>query len=122
MYTQQLDEVEASIHEVINRMDSVIKTVPGVGDLNGTMIIREIKYISRFESPCQSLAYARLVPLVYQSANFHASKKRMFKQGSKLRRYPLINTAWQIALGHIAHKLVRILHKMMTENAEFNLA
>ena len=26
------------------------------------------------------------------------------------------------ALGHIAHKLVRVIHKMMTDNVAFNLA
>jgi len=26
------------------------------------------------------------------------------------------------ALGHVAHKLVRVIHKMMTDNVEFNLA
>ena len=25
------------------------------------------------------------------------------------------------ALGHVAHKLVRVIHKMMTDNVEFNL-
>lgn len=69
----------------------------------------------------------------------------MSKRGSKLLRYALINAAWQTtlvnktfkdyynlkvsqgrrhynALGHVAHKLVRVIHKMMTDNVEFNLA
>ena len=59
-------------------------------------------------------------------------------------RYALINAAWQLtlnnetfksyydlkisqgrrhynALGHVAHKLVRIIHKMMTDNLTFDL-
>ena len=145
MYTSQLEEVESSIREIMDKMDSVIKTIPGIGYLNGAMIIGEIGDISRFEKSCQLLAYAGLDPSVYQSGNFNATRTRMSKRGSKLLRYALINAAWQTtlvnktfrdyydlkisqgrrhynALGHVAHKLVRVIHKMMTDNVEFNLA
>ena len=145
MYTKQLVEVEASISEIMDKMNSVIKTIPGIGSLNGAMIIGEIGDISRFEKPCQLLAYAGLDPSIYQSGNFTADRTRMSKRGSKLLRYALINAAWQAtlvnqtfkdyydlkisqgrrhynALGHVAHKLVRVIHKMMTDNVEFNLA
>ena len=69
MYTQQISKVEASICEIMDHMDSVIKTIPGIGNLNGAMIIGEIGDISRFEKPCQLLAYAGLDPSVYQSGN-----------------------------------------------------
>lgn len=145
MYTEQLAEVEQSIHEIMDKIDSVIKSIPGIGAINGAMIIGEIGDISRFDKPCQLLAYAGLDPSVYQSGNFSAARTRMSKRGSKLLRYALINAAWQTtlvnktfkdyydlkisqgrrhynALGHVAHKLVRIIHKMMSSNVEFNLA
>ena len=132
MYTQQISKVEASICEIMDHMDSVIKTIPGIGNLNGAMIIGEIGDISRFEKPCQLLAYAGLDPSVYQSGKFTAARTRMSKRGSKLLRYALINAAWQLtlnnetfkayydlkvsqgrrhynALGHVAHKLVRVI-------------
>lgn len=144
MYTAQLAEVESSIQDIMDKIDSVIKTVPGIGSLNGAMIIGEIGDINRFEKTCQLLAYAGLDPSVYQSGNFTAARTRMSKRGSKLLRYALINAAWQItlhnktfkdyydlkisqgrrhynALGHVAHKLVRVIHKMMTDNVTFNL-
>lgn len=144
MYTEQLAEVEATIQKIMDKMDSVIKTIPGIGSLNGAMIIGEVGDIARFEKPCQLLAYAGLDPSVYQSGNFTASRTRMSKRGSKLLRYALINAAWQAtllnktfkdyydlkisqgrrhynALGHVSHKLVRIIHKMMTDNVTFNL-
>lgn len=144
LFTQQLAEIEATIKDIMESMDSVIKTIPGIGFLNGAMIIGEIGDISRFEKPCQLLAYAGLDPSVYQSGNFKAAKTRMSKRGSKLLRYALINAAWQTtlvnqtfknyydlkisqgrrhynALGHVAHKLVRVIHKMMTDNVVFNL-
>ena len=145
LYNSQLTVVDASIRETMDKIDSVIKTIPGIGTLNGAMIIGEIGDISRFEKPCQLLAYAGLDPSVYQSGNFTAARTRMSKRGSKLLRYALINAAWQTtlvnktfkdyynlkisqgrrhynALGHVAHKLVRVIHKMMTDNIEFNLA
>lgn len=145
MYTTQLADVEQSIQNIMDKMDSVIKSIPGIGALNGAMIIGEIGNISRFEKPCQLLAYAGLDPSVYQSGNFTASRTRMSKRGSRLLRYALINAAWQTtlvnktfkdyydlkisqgrrhynALGHVAHKLVRVIHKMMTDNVTFNLA
>lgn len=90
MYTSQLAEVVASIHDVMDWMDSVIKTIPGIGSLNGAIIIGEIGDTSRFEKPCQLLAYAGLNPSVYQSGNFNIARTRMSKQGSKLLRYALI--------------------------------
>ena len=145
LFTQQLNEIDENINAIMDKLDSVIKTIPGIGSLNGAMIIGEIGDISRFNKPCQLLAYAGLDPSVYQSGNFTASKTRMSKRGSKLLRFALINAAWQTtlvndtfkqyydlkisqgrrhynALGHVAHKLVRVIHKMMTDNVGFNLA
>lgn len=145
LFTEQLAEVEESINSLMEQMNSVIKTIPGIGNLNGAMIIGEIGDINRFKKPCQLLAYAGLDPSIYQSGNFKAARTRMSKRGSKLLRYALINAAWQTtlvndtfknyydlkvsqgrrhynALGHVAHKLVRVIHKMMTDNVEFNLA
>ena len=145
LYNSQLEEVENEIKTIMEKIDSVIKNIPGIGSLNGGMIIGEIGDITRFQKPCQLLAYAGLDPSVYQSGNFNASRTRMSKRGSKLLRYALINAAWQTtlvndtfkkyydlkvsqgrrhynALGHVAHKLVRVIHKMMTDNVEFDLA
>jgi transposase len=145
LFTKQLAEVEDSINDIMNGLDSVIKSIPGIGNVNGAMIIGEIGDINRFKKPSQLLAYAGLDPSVFQSGNFKASNTKMSKRGSKLLRYALINAAWQLtlnnktfkdyydlkvsqgrrhycALGHVAHKFVRVLHKIMTDNIEFDLA
>jgi transposase len=145
LLNEQLQELDATIKSVMDDMDSVIKTVPGIGSLNGAIILGEIGDIHRFHSSCQLLAYAGLDPSVNQSGKFNAQRTRMSKRGSKMLRYALINAAWQAtlnnktfkdyydlkvsqgrshynALGHVAHKLVRVIHKMMTDNLKFNLA
>ena len=145
LYTDQLNEVEASIDKIMEEAPSVIKTIPGLGNLNGAMILGEVSDIHRFHSPCQLLAYAGLDPSVYQSGNFNAPRTRMSKRGSKILRYALVNAAWNVslnnktfadyyalkisqgrshynALGHVAHKLVRVIHKMLTDDLAFDLA
>lgn len=106
------------------------------------MILGEIGNINRFSKPCKLLAYAGLDPSVYQSGNFNASHSKMSKRGSKLLRFALINAAWQLtlhdkcfndyyhlkrsqglnhygALGHTAHKLVRVIFKLLKFNIPF---
>jgi len=140
----QLERVEAEMTEIMKFNDSVIMTIPGIGYINGGMILGEIGDIHRFSNPNKLLAYAGLDPSVYQSGNFQAKKTRMSKRGSKVLRYALVNAAHNVvknnatfkayyeakmaegrthynALGHCAGKLVRIIWKMMTDNVEFNL-
>lgn len=140
----QLAKIEAEMTEIMQFHDPVILTIPGMGYINGGMILGEIGDIHRFSSPSKLLAYAGLDPSVYQSGNFQAKKTRMSKRGSRVLRYALINAAHNVvkndstfkayydakmaegrthynALGHCAGKLVRVIYKMMTDNVEFNL-
>ena len=69
--------------------DSVIMTIPGIGYINGGMILGEIGDIHRFSNPNKLLAFAGLDPSVYQSGNFQAKTTRMSKRGSRVLRYAL---------------------------------
>ena len=140
----QLDAVESEMKDIVISLDSVIMTIPGIGPINGGMIIGEIGDINRFSKPRKLLAFAGLDPSVYQSGNFIAKKTKMSKRGSSALRYALMNAAHNIvkynqtfkeyydskraegrghynALGHCAGKLVRIIYKMLKDDVEFNL-
>ena len=140
----QLAELETVIEAAVDELDSVIMTVPGIGKLNGAMILGEIGDIKRFSDSSKLLAYAGLDPVINQSGKFNAKRTRMSKRGSKLLRYALINAAWNVslnndtfkryydskiaqgnshysALGHTAHKLVRVLFKLLNDNIPFAL-
>lgn len=142
---QQIKELDSAITEVMESLNSVIMTVPGIGAVNGACILGEIGDINRFSKPCKLLAYAGLDPTVRQSGQFSAKSTRMSKRGSALLRYALINAAWQLtlndstfkayydlkisqglnyygALGHVAHKLVRVLFKLLRDNVPFKPA
>lgn len=140
----QVHDVESEMELIVNSLDSVIMTIPGIGFINGRIILGEIGDITRFSSPSKVLAFAGLDPAVYQSGNFNASHTKMSKRGSRPLRYALINAAHNVvknnktfkdyyvqkisegkshynALGHCAGKLVRIIYKMLTDNVSFNL-
>ena len=77
----QLDAVESEMKDIVTSLDSVIMTIPGIGPINGGMIIGEIDDINRFSKPRKLLAFAGLDPSVYQSGNFIAKKTKMSKRG-----------------------------------------
>ena len=141
---KQLDRIETDMTDIVKCMFSLIMTIPGIGYVNGGMILGEIGNIHRFSNPQKLLAYAGLDPTVYQSGNFTAKRTRMSKRGSKALRYALINAAHNVvknnatfkayydakraegkshynALGHCAGKLVRVIWKILTDEVEFNL-
>ena len=132
------------ILSMISLIPSVIMTIPGIGYINGGIILGEIGDIHRFSCPGKLLAYAGLDPVVYQSGKFRAAKTRMSKRGSRTLRFALMNTAHNVvkynktfhdlygkkraegrnhynALGHYADKLVRIIFKIMTDEVTFDL-
>lgn len=140
----QISILESEITDTVNSLDSVIMTIPGIGSINGGMILGEIGDIHRFSKPRKLLAFAGLDPSVYQSGKFSAKHTGMSKRGSSALRYVLINAAHNVvknndtfkayyeseraegrghynALGPCSGKLVRIIYKMLSENVKFDL-
>ena len=104
----QLTELETVIEAAVDELDSVIMTVPGIGKLNGAMILGEIGDIKRFSDSSKLLAYAGLDPVINQSGKFNAKRTRMSKRGSKILRYALINAAWNVSLNNDTFNAITI--------------
>lgn len=144
LYTEQIEEVEKLSKQILDEMKSKLLTIPGMSYNQATVIHGFIGDINRFNKSCQLLAYAGLDPSVYQSGNFEARSTRMSKRGNSLLRYNLVYAAHNLvlnnktfkeyyalkrsqgkshycALGHVAHKLVRIIFKMLKSNVDFDL-
>ncbi len=140
----QLLHTELEMANLVTCLHSVLMTIPGIGFVNGGIILGEIGDIHRFSEPKKLLAFAGLDPSVHQSGNFQAQRTRMSKRGSNVLRYALMNAAHNVvknnstfkayydakraegrshynALGHCAGKLVRVIWKMLTDEVEFNL-
>ena len=144
LYDEQIAEVEALYKQILDEMNTPILSIPGMSYNQAAVIIGCIGDINRFEHSCQLLAYAGLDPSVIQSGNFQARSTKMSKRGPGILRYSLVYSAHNVvknnktfreyyelkrsqgkshycALGHVAHKLVRIIFKMLKDNVAFNL-
>ncbi len=141
---KQIASLDNLIISQVSDLDSVLLSVPGMSHIICAMILGEIGDIKRFSEPCKLLAFAGLDPTVNQSGKFKAKSTKMSKRGSYLLRYALVFAAWNVcrnnntfnayyelkrsqghghysALGHVAHKLVRVIFKMLKDNVAFSL-
>lgn len=131
----EIDEIEASINEIMDSLNSPITSIPGLKNRMGAIILAEIGDFTRFDSPDQVLAYAGLSPSTYQSGQLTASHSRMEKRGSRYLRYAIFNATqyvcmwdptfkaylakkraegkhYYVAISHAAKKLVRLIYRM----------
>ena len=130
--TSEINEIEQDIKSIMDKINSPILTIPGIGYSMGAQIIAEIGDFKNFDSPDKILAFAGLSPSIYQSGKLYSSNARMEKRGSKYLRFALFNTAvyvchWEptfalylakkkaegkhyyVALSHAIKKLVRLI-------------
>lgn len=145
MFQKQRDLLNKEISNIMEQLNSPICSIPGIGTWLGALIISEIGDITRFKSATKLLAFAGLDPSVRQSGNFNATNTKISKRGSKHLRYSIHRAASLIiwnnetfhnyyttkraqgkshlnAVGHVAHKLTRVIFKLLTENTTFNLS
>ena len=92
----QLLHTELEMANLVTCLHSVLMTVPGIGFVNGGIILGEIGDIHHFSEPKKLLAFAGLDPSVHQSGNFQAQRTRMSKRGSKVFRYALMYAAHNV--------------------------
>lgn len=142
MLEKQIDLLDVEITNIMESLNSPISSIPGIGNWLGAIIISEIGDITRFSTSTKLLAFAGLDPSVRQSGNFNATNTKISKRGSKHLRYA-INRAAQLiiwnddtfyqyyttklaqgksylnAIGHVSHKLTRVIFKLLTTNTTF---
>ena len=128
----EIDEIEAALKQMMDKIASPILTIPGISYRMGAMILAEIGDFSRFASPDKLLAYAGLSPSTYQSGKLDNAYAHMEKRGSRYLRYALYNATkyaciwdrsfaaylakkraegkhYNVAISHAAKKLVRLI-------------
>ncbi len=132
---KEVEEVEASIQDIMEKLNSPITTIPGIGFRMGAMILAEVGDFSRFDSPDKLLAFAGLSPSTYQSGQLNNCYAHMEKRGSRYLRFALYNATkyvchwdptfaeylakkraegkhYNVALSHAAKKLVRLIYAL----------
>ena len=140
----KIDEVDYSIKQMMDDIDSPILSIPGISYKMGAMIIAEVGDFSNFDSPDKLLAYSGLSPSTYQSGQLVNARAKMEKRGSKYLRYALYNTTkfvcnWEpgfghylakkraegkhynVALSHAAKRLVRLIYAMEKSGEPYRL-
>lgn len=90
---EQVLSVENEIDTLLSKMDTYIKTVPGVGSVTAATILGEIGDISRFDNPAKLVAYAGLDSSVSQSGEYESTSGTLSKRGSPYLRKALFHVA-----------------------------
>ena len=129
---RQIDIIEKEIKKHPTVINSPLHQLTGINDIEIAYIMSAIISIERFDDSKKLVAYAGLDPKVRQSGTWSASKTRMSKRGSKILRYALIWSSYNMtrkdgpiktyynkkisegkshynALGHCAAKLCRYI-------------
>jgi transposase len=83
----------ASAREARHR--TVLRSIPGVGEVTSEVVIAELGDVGRFRSAKQVVAFAGLAPGRRESAG-KARDLPITKQGSGLLRWVLVEAAWQL--------------------------
>ena len=143
LLSEQIKDYDKQIKIIMDELDSPVLTIPGIGYTLGATIIAEVGNISRFSSPAKLLAFAGLEPSIYQSGKFVPASGRMVKRGSPFLRWALLQAAGYVpnysstfalyrekklsegksaavARSHVAKKLVRTIHSLMTHSTAFS--
>lgn len=90
---KQVKDTEAEIQKLIDKLDSVITTIPGIGPTTGAIILSEIGDINRFDSPVKLVAYAGIDASVTKSGQFEGTYNVMSKRGSPYLRRAIYQAA-----------------------------
>ena len=131
----EIEEAETEIENRMNRINSPMTTIPGIGPRLAAMILAEVGDFSMFSSPDKLLAYAGMSPSTYQSGQMLNAHSHMEKRGSRYLRYAIYNATkyvchWEptfaaylakkraegkhynVAISHAAKKLVRLIYAL----------
>lgn len=141
----EIDEIEAAIKALMDKLDSPITTIPGISYAMGSMILAEIGDFNNFDSPDKILAFAGLSPSTHQSGQLNNCYAHMEKRGSRYLRYALFNATkfvcnwnpvfadylakkrsegkhYNVAISHAAKKLVRLIFAMQKSGQSYKAA
>lgn len=139
----QVSEVEKQIDSIMKLIDSPLTTIPGVSTNTAAIIYAEIGDFTKFESPAKILAFAGMEPSIYQSGQYTSNHGKMVKRGSKYLRRALYLASenvshwdpsfnaylhqkisegkhYNVALSHVAKKLVRTMYAMEMNHSAYN--
>lgn len=144
-YTEcQIDKIDQQIKQQLDKINSVILSIPGVGPATGAIILGEIGDINRFANPKKLVAFAGIDPTVMQSGNYTGTHNRLSKRGSPFlrraiwmsavvacRHDPVFKAFYEkkraegkahgTAIGAVARKLTYTIHAVLKANKPYEI-
>lgn len=131
-FDNEIAEIECAIETIMNKINSPITSIPGLGINMAAVIIAEIGDFNNFDSPDKILAFAGLSPSIYQSGKLNNCFAHMEKRGSRYLRFALFNATkfvciwcpvfadylskkrsegkhYNVAISHATKKLIRLI-------------
>lgn len=94
----QLKNLEEQISSLLQKANTFITTIIGIGETSGAVIVSEIGDINRFDSPSKIVAFSGLDVKVKQSGEFEDTKNKITKRGSPYLRRAIWNAATVAAI------------------------
>jgi transposase len=140
----QVKDVEEQISILLDKINSPITTIPGIGNITAATILGEIGDISKFSNPSKLVAYAGIDPSVSQSGEYQSKNNKMSKRGSPYLRKAIFNAALVAsncdpvfkayyqkkrnegkhhltATGAVARKLCYTIHAILKKNCAYEV-
>ena len=91
---QQVADVELEIKQLLEKINTPITTVPGVGAVIAATILGEIGDLKRFSTASKLVAYAGLDSAISQSGKYESTSNHISKRGSSYLRKALYQAAF----------------------------
>lgn len=140
----QVLDVEKEIEILLEKLNSPITTIPGIGSVNGATILGEIGDIKRFSNPSKLVAYAGIDSSISQSGEYESTYNHMSKRGSPYLRRALFQSALRaefcdpvfsdyyqkkisegkhhlVATNAVARKLCHTIFAVLTKNEPYQI-
>jgi len=140
----QVHDVETEIKQLLDKINSPITTIPGIGAILAAVILGEVGDIARFSNPSKLVAYAGIDAAVNQSGEYQSQNGKMSKRGSPYLRKALFQAAFVAAfndptfsafyqkkrsegkhhltaVGAVARKLCNIIHAVLKNNSPYKI-
>lgn len=141
---KQVSDIENQMSELLEKINTYITTIPGIGDVTGATILGEIGDISRFSNGSKLVAYAGIDASVSQSGEYESTHNHMSKRGSPYLRKALFRAAFvasntdpvfkayyqkkrsqgkhhNVAVGAVARKLCHTIFAVLKNNTPYEV-
>ncbi len=141
---KQIEDIETLLKYHLEKSNTTLLSIPGIGIITGSIILAEIGDINRFRSDDELLAYAGLDPSVYQSGKYEGNFK-ISKRGSSILRWAVFQAAkitvihnpifrayhkkklsqgkhYLTAIGHSTKKLIRVIRSILKNNSVYTVS